>query len=43
MLYGAGIDLRIGVLAVIFPFVFGSIAGAVAGYSGGWLDAVVVL
>ena len=42
VLYGAGIDLRIGVLAVIFPFVFGSIAGAVAGYSGGWLDAVVM-
>jgi len=42
VLYGAGIDLRIGVLAVIFPFVFGSIAGAVAGYSGGWIDAVVM-
>jgi len=42
VLYGAGIDLRIGVLAVIFPFVFGSIAGAVAGYSGGWVDAVVM-
>jgi len=42
VLYGAGIDLRIGVLAVIFPFLFGSLAGAVAGYSGGWVDAVVM-
>jgi peptide/nickel transport system permease protein len=42
VLYGAGIDLRIGVLAVIFPFIFGSLAGAVAGYCGGWIDAVVM-
>jgi peptide/nickel transport system permease protein len=42
VLYGAGIDLRIGVLAVVFPFLFGSVAGAVAGYSGGWVDAVVM-
>lgn len=42
VLYGAGIDLRIGVLAVIFPFLFGSLAGAVAGYSGGWVDGVVM-
>jgi len=42
VLHGAGIDLRIGVLAVIFPFLFGSLAGAVAGYSGGWVDAVVM-
>lgn len=42
VLYGAGIDLRIGILAVVFPFVFGSLAGAVAGYSGGWVDAAVM-
>jgi peptide/nickel transport system permease protein len=42
VLYGAAIDLRIGVLAVIFPFLFGSLAGAVAGYSGGWIDAVIM-
>ena len=30
VLYGAAIDLRIGILAVIFPFVFGGIAGGVA-------------
>ena len=42
VLYGAQIDLRIGVLAIIFPFLFGSLAGAVAGYYGGWVDAVVM-
>jgi peptide/nickel transport system permease protein len=42
VLYGARIDLRIGVLAIVFPFLFGSLAGAVAGYYGGWVDAVVM-
>lgn len=42
VLYGATIDLRIAVLAVIFPFLFGSLAGAVAGYSGGWTDTVIM-
>jgi peptide/nickel transport system permease protein len=42
VLYGAAIDLRIGVLAVICPFVLGSLAGAIAGYSGGWIDAVIM-
>ncbi|HKV44969.1 MAG TPA: ABC transporter permease [bacterium] len=42
VLYGAAIDLRIGVLAVIFPFVFGALAGAVAGYLGGWTDVAVM-
>ena len=42
VLYGAGIDLRIGVLAVVFPFIFGSLAGAAAGYAGGWADVLVM-
>jgi len=42
VLYGSAIDLRIGVLAVIFPFVFGGIAGAAAGDFGGWVDVVVM-
>ena len=42
VLFGAQIDLRIGVLAIVFPFLFGSLAGAVAGYYGGWVDAVVM-
>jgi peptide/nickel transport system permease protein len=42
VLYGAGIDLRIGVLAVVFPFIFGSLTGAMAGYAGGWADIVIM-
>ncbi|HYM68449.1 MAG TPA: ABC transporter permease [bacterium] len=42
VLYGSAIDLRISVLAVIFPFVFGALAGAVAGYFGGWADTAVM-
>jgi len=42
VLYGAAIDLRIGVLAVIFPFLFGALAGGAAGYYGGWVDTVVM-
>lgn len=42
VLYGAAIDLRVSVLAVIFPFLFGSLAGAAAGYYGRWVDIVVM-
>lgn len=42
VLYGAAVDLRLGVLAIIFPFLFGSLAGAAAGYYGGWVDTVVM-
>jgi peptide/nickel transport system permease protein len=42
VIYGAGIDLRVGVLAVVVPFLFGSLAGAVAGYRGGWIDTVIM-
>lgn len=42
VLYGAAIDLRIGALAVIFPFLFGSLIGSAAGYYGGWVDTLVM-
>ncbi len=42
IIYGAVIDLRIGVLAVAFPFVFGSVLGAAAGYYGRWVDTLVM-
>ncbi len=35
-------DLRVGFLAVIFPFFFGTIIGTLAGYYGGWLDSGVM-
>ncbi len=42
VLYGTAIDLRIGMLAVVFPFLFGALVGGAAGYYGGWVDTVVM-
>lgn len=42
LLYGGRTDLQVGVLAVLFPFVFGSLLGTVCGYLSGWLDGVVM-
>jgi peptide/nickel transport system permease protein len=41
LLYGARVDLRVGVLAVISPFVIGSLLGLISGWFGGWVDAVI--
>jgi len=40
LLYGARTDLRIAFLAVLFPFVIGTMVGLLAGYFGGWVDTV---
>jgi len=42
LLYGGRIDLLIGVTAVIAPFILGSALGLLAGYLGGWVDAVIM-
>lgn len=42
LIWGARVNLRIGFLAVIIPFVFGTVVGALAGYFGGWFDAVIM-
>ena len=39
---GAAIVLRIGVLAAVFPFVFGSLLGATAAFYGRWVDTVLM-
>jgi peptide/nickel transport system permease protein len=41
LLYGARADLQIGVLAILFPLVAGTLIGTVAGYFRGIGDAVV--
>ncbi|WP_169945238.1 ABC transporter permease [Microbispora sp. H11081] len=41
LLYGARVDLRVGVVAVISPLIIGSLVGLVAGWFGGWVDAVI--
>jgi peptide/nickel transport system permease protein len=42
LIWGAQVDLRIGFMAVLIPFVFGSVVGALAGYFGGWFDSIVM-
>ena len=41
LLYAARTDLQVGVLAILFPFCFGTLAGTVAGYYGGIVDWIV--
>ncbi len=42
ILYGARISLGISVLAVAVAMVVGTAWGAVAGYAGGWIDALLM-
>jgi ABC-type dipeptide/oligopeptide/nickel transport system permease subunit len=42
LLYAGRTDLKVGVLAVLFPFCFGTTMGVLAGFYGGWLDWVVM-
>lgn len=42
VIYGAQIDLRVGIIAVIAPFVIGLVLGCAAGYFGGWIDTIVM-
>jgi peptide/nickel transport system permease protein len=42
LLYGLRLDLRIAFIAVLFPFVLGTVLGSLAGYFGGWADVVVM-
>jgi peptide/nickel transport system permease protein len=42
LLYGGRVDLRIAFIAVLFPFVLGTILGSVAGYFGGWIDLIIM-
>jgi peptide/nickel transport system permease protein len=42
LLYGARIDLKVGVLAVLLPFAIGTVLGCLAGYFGRWIDTLVM-
>jgi len=42
LLYAGRVDLRVGFLAVLFPFLLGTTLGCIAGYFGGWTDTVVM-
>jgi peptide/nickel transport system permease protein len=40
LVYGARTDLRVAFLAVLFPFVIGTLVGLVSGYFGRWVDTI---
>jgi peptide/nickel transport system permease protein len=40
VIWGARIDLKIAVIGVVFPFLIGTTVGTVAGFFGGWVDAL---
>ncbi len=39
VVFGARTDLQIALFCTLFPFLFGTVAGAITGYVGRWLDA----
>jgi peptide/nickel transport system permease protein len=42
LLYGGRVDLQVAFIAVLFPFILGTILGSVAGYFGGWVDLLIM-
>jgi peptide/nickel transport system permease protein len=42
VLHGTAIDLKIGLLSIIFPSIFGAVVGSLAGYFGGAVDSLLM-
>ena len=42
VLYGGRVSLRIGILAVAIAASIGTVLGLVAGFQGGWVDAIIM-
>lgn len=42
IIYGARVDLQMAVIGVFFPLVIGTVIGAIAGFFGGLIDAVLM-
>jgi peptide/nickel transport system permease protein len=42
VIHGTRVDLKMGVIGVFFPFVIGTVIGAIAGYAGRWVDATLM-
>ena len=40
VIWGTRVDLQMGILGVVFPFMIGTVVGAVSGYVGGIVDTV---
>jgi peptide/nickel transport system permease protein len=41
-IYGSGLDLQVGFVTTLVPFVIGMALGMISGSFGGWLDAVIM-
>ncbi|MCQ2009963.1 ABC transporter permease [Sporolactobacillus sp. STSJ-5] len=41
IIYGSRISLQVGIIAVGFSFVLGTLMGVIAGYAGGWIDQII--
>jgi peptide/nickel transport system permease protein len=41
LVYGARTDLRVAFLAVVFPFIIGTVFGLLSGYYGRWTDSLM--
>ena len=42
LLYGLRLDLRIAFIAVLLPFLLGTVLGSLAWYFGGWVDTTIM-
>jgi peptide/nickel transport system permease protein len=42
VIHGTRIDLRVGVISVISPFIIGLILGSLSGYYGGWGETIIM-
>jgi peptide/nickel transport system permease protein len=42
VIHGTRVDLKMGVLGVLFPFLIGTTIGSIAGYAGRWVDAALM-
>jgi len=42
IIYGARVSLTVGICSTLLTFAIGIVLGSIAGYTGGWLDAVIM-
>lgn len=40
VIWATRVDLQMGLIGVIFPFIIGTVVGSISGYLGGWIDVV---
>ena len=40
VIWGTRVDLQLGIIGVIFPFIIGTVVGSISGYAGGIVDTI---